>query len=302
MADSLYDILGVARTASDAEIRAAYRRLAKKYHPDFNAGDRAAERMFKRVSAAYEILGDRDKRARYDRGEIDEEGRERVPGGGFWREAAAGAGGFRGGGDFGGFEDIISELFGRGGRRRGPRGFGFGGAFRDAAGEVRLKLALDFVEAVRGGRKRVTTPDGRSLEVNIPPGVENGQILRVKGGGVAGLGGRTGDLRIEVEVRDHPRFRRQGRDIHLDQPVPLEIAVLGGKLRVPTVDGEVQLTIPKGSSSGRVLRLRGKGVPDRAGGRGDQLVRLLVTLPDRIDPELESAIRRWAERRAGTTV
>ncbi len=301
MAESLYDILGVSRTASDAEIRSAYRRLAKKYHPDFNAGDRAAERMFKRVSAAYEILGDRERRARYDRGEIDEEGRERAPGGGFWREAGAGAG-FRAGGDFGGFEDIISELFGRGRQRRGSRGFGFGGGFRDAGGEVRVRLVLDFVEAVRGGRRRVTTPDGRGLEVNIPPGVENGQILRVKGGGVAGFGGRPGDLRIEVEVREHPQFRRRGRDIHLDQPVPLEIAVLGGKIRVPTVDGEVQLTIPRGSSSGRVLRLRGKGVPDRTGGRGDQLVRLLVTLPERADPELEAAIRRWAERRAGTTV
>ncbi len=302
MAESLYDILGVPRTASDAEIRAAYRRLAKKYHPDFNAGDGAAERMFKRVSAAYEILGDRERRARYDRGEIDEEGRDRVPGGGFWREAATGAAGFRPGGDFGGFEEIISELFGRGRQRRGQRGFGFGSGFRDAGGEVRVRLSLDFVEAVHGGRKPVVTPDGRHLEVNIPPGVENGQILRVKGGGVAGLGGRPGDLRIEVEVREHPRFRRHGRDIHLDQPVPLEIAVLGGKLRVPTVDGEVQLTIPRGSSSGRVLRLRGKGVPDRAGGRGDQLVRLLVTLPERIDPELEAAIRHWAERRAGTTV
>ncbi len=302
MAKSLYDILGVSRTASEEEIRSAYRRLAKRYHPDFNAGDRAAERMFKRVSAAYEILGDRDKRARYDRGEIDEEGKDRVPGGGFWREAGAAGAGFRSGGEFGGFEDIISELFGRGGGRRGGRGFGFSGAFRNAGGEVRMRLPLDFLDAVRGGPKRVTTPDGRSLEVDIPPGVENGQVLRIRGRGTTGITGQPGDLHLEIEVREHPRFKRRGRDIHLDQPVPLEIAVLGGKLRVPTIDGEVQLTIPRGSSSGRVLRLRGKGIADRSGGRGDQLVRLLVTLPERIDPELEAAIRRWVEGRTRTTV
>ncbi len=295
MARSLYDVLGVSRNASEQEIRSAYRRLAKKYHPDFNAGDPDAERRFKEISAAYEILSDRGKRARYDRGEIGEDGRERGFQGGFWSNPHSESFDFgRGAGRFGGIDDLIREMFGRG-DRRGDR---FEHAFRAAGRDVTMELELGFLEAVRGGRRRVVTPNGNAVEIQLPSGVEDGQTLRVRGKGMPGAaGGPPGDLRIRVKVRDHPLFRRQGSDIHLDQPVPLETAVLGGKIRVPTVDGEVQLTIPRGSSSGRMLRLRGKGVPRRSGGRGDQLVRLLVMLPEKPDPELERAIRRWSESR-----
>ncbi len=300
MARSLYDILGVSRGASEQEIRAAYRRLAKTYHPDFNAGDRTAEARFKEISAAYEILGDPEKRARYDRGEIDEQGRERAPfGAGFGGDGGFGAGSrhfrFRSGAGFGGFEDIVEEIFG-GGRRAGAGGFRTGGAF--GGDDIRTTLRLDFLEAVRGGKKRVTLPDGATVEVDIPPGIDSGKVLRLRGRGVRSFGGLAGDLLIEVQVDPHPVFARDGLDIRVRQRVPLEVAVLGGKVRVPTIDGDVALKVPRGSTSGRVLRLRGRGVHDASGRRGDQLVELLVDLPDPPDPELEAAIRRWAEQRA----
>lgn len=298
MARSLYDVLGVPRGASEEEIRAAYRRLAKRYHPDFNAGDRTAEARFKEVSAAYEILGDAEKRARYDRGEIDEQGRERGPFG-FGGGAGAGAGArhfrFRAGGGFGGFEDIVDEILGGGRRRAGAGGFRGGGAF--GGEDLRTTLTLDFLEAARGGRKRVTLPDGRSVEVDIPAGIESGRVLRLRGRGVRSFGGLAGDLLIEVQVAPHPVFERNGLDVRVRQRVPLEVAVLGGRVRVPTIDGDVVLKVPRGSGSGRVMRLRGRGIRDAAGRRGDQLVELLVDLSDPPDPELEAAIRRWAERR-----
>ncbi len=285
---SLYDILGVTRGASEEEIRAAYRRLAKRWHPDFNRGDPRAERMFKRITAAYEILGDPEKRRRYDRGEIDEEGRERVRARSFWR-AAEGRPGFEfERGTFGGFEEVINEILGRG---RG--GFGFGES--RPGREERLRLEIDLATAARGGRERVRLADGRTLEVTIPPGVETGRVLRMRGQAPGGIGAPRGDLLLEIVVREHPRFRRRGLDLHLDHPVPLEIAVLGGRIRVPTIDGEVVVAVPPGSSSGRVLRLRGKGVVSETGRRGDQLVRLQLVLPE--DPELRALLRRWAEGR-----
>jgi DnaJ-class molecular chaperone len=302
MSESLYSILGVGKRASEAEIQKAYRKLAKRWHPDVNPGDKAAEERFKRISAAYEILSDKDRRARYDRGEIDEQGNER--GFAFGRgdggaRPGAGPGGFHfkwsgpGAGGLGDIDDILAGMFGMGGRGRGPR------AKAALRGEdLRAQLTVDFVDAARGARRRVTLGDGRSLEVTIPAGIESGQTLRLKGQGGGGPGGGPpGDLLIEVTVAEHPRFVRKGLDILVDQPVPLATAVLGGKVRVPTLDGEVSLTVPKGSSSGRTLRLKGKGIRDATGRQGDQLVRILVALPEGGDTELEALVRDWARRR-----
>ncbi len=293
MSRSLYDILGVDRHASDEEIRRAYRRLAKRWHPDFNPGDPVAERRFKEISAAYEILGDPERRRRYDRGEIDEEGRERAFAGGFggFRRGHAGAGGGFGGG-FTDFEELVEEFLNTRRRARGF-GFGFGGGFSRGA-DLETQLVLDFTEAMRGGRRRLRLADGRTVEIDIPPGTEDGTVLRLAGMGQAGAGGR-GDLRVRVSVRPDPRFERRGRDLHSEVTVPLEVAVLGGKVRVATLDGEVRLTIPPGTSSGRLLRLRGRGIPDRSGARGDHLVRVLVALPQPPDAELQA----WARRRRG---
>lgn len=294
MARSLYDVLGVARGASEEEIRAAYRRLAKRYHPDFNPGDRAAEARFKEISAAYEILGDPEKRARYDRGEIDEQGRERAPFGAGFGGFDADSFRFRSGAEFGAFSDIFDEIFSA--RRRATAGgFRSGGAF--GGEDLRTTLRLEFLEAVRGGKKRVQLPDGRTVDVDIPAGIESGQVLRLRGQGVRSFGGRAGDLLIEIQVEPHPVFERDGLDIRMRQRVPLEVAVLGGRVRVPTLDGEVLLKVPRGSTSGQLLRLRGRGVRDRSGKCGDQLVELLVDVPQPPDPKLEEAIRLWAERK-----
>lgn len=290
MAQSLYDKLGVRRDASEADITKAYRKLAKQYHPDFNPGDKNAEERFKDVTAAYDILLDKDKRARYDRGELDESGRERGFSGGGAGFGSRGTSSASGGFDFsqgaGGFEDVLSDLFGSmGGRARG-------GARYAAPGEdIRLSLELDFVDAATGAKKRVNLPDGSTLDLTIPAGIETGRVMRLRGKGRQGAGG-AGDALVEVTVRDHPMFRREGQDIVVDQPLPLSVAIAGGKVRVPTLTGQVSLKIPAGTSSGRVLRLRGKGIADsRSGTPGDQLVRVMIELPSQIDSDLKS----WAE-------
>ncbi len=301
MSKSLYDILGVTRSASEAEITKAYRKLAKGCHPDLHPGDKKAEERFKQLSGAYDVLGDKDKRARYDRGELDEQGRERgFDPGAHWQQArgrpqggARFEQGFstgRGGATFG-FDDILNDLFNMGGKR-GARP---GGASSAAGADVRLALSLDFLDAARGGSKRVSLPSGSTIDVTIPPGIESGAVLRLRGKGQRGPGG-AGDALVEVTVLPHARFSRKGADIQMDQPVPLATAVLGGKVRVPTIDGEVSLSIPKGSSSGRTLRLKGKGIRDgKTGAVGDQLVRLLVELPDPSDVELVRALESWAK-------
>jgi DnaJ-class molecular chaperone len=295
-----YDILGVKRNASPEDIRSAYRRLARKLHPDLNPGDSAAEERFKRMSAAYDLLGDPEKRARFDRGEIDATGAERPPPQSRYYRDFAGGGGPHPYATDAGFADmmdtdeLLAELFGRSGGAAG------GGAhFRMRGGDLRGRLTLEFLEAVNGAAKRLTLPDGSTVDVTVPPGTRDGQVLRLRGKGVPGLGGGPpGDLLVEIEVGEHHRFTRRGDDIHLDLPVSLPEAVLGGRIEVPTPAGSVMVTVPKGSNTGTVLRLRGRGVPRPDGSRGDAYVTLRIVLPDRPDPELEAFAARWVAGKA----
>ncbi|WGF89664.1 DnaJ C-terminal domain-containing protein [Marinivivus vitaminiproducens] len=287
--DDPYRVLNVGRDADQATIKKAYRKLAKEFHPDHNAGNAAAEKRFKEISAAYDILGDADKRARFDRGEIDAEGRERGPfgsggfGGGF-RQGRQQAGGFA----ESDIESVLNELFG--GR--------FGGGRGRAGTDVRATLAIDFLDAALGGRQRVTLPGGRTVEVTVPAGAESSQVLRLKGQGESGFGGGpSGDMLIEISVRPHARYRREGLDIHVDQPVPLAVAIHGGRLAVPTIHGEVRVRVAPGTDSGQTLRLRGKGIVLSDGTKGDQLVRLSIALPRQLDAELKS----WAAKQAEET-
>jgi DnaJ-class molecular chaperone len=280
--DDPYRTLGLARGASDDDIRRAYRRLAKQYHPDLNKGKEAEER-FKAVNAAYAILSDPDKRARFDRGEIDGQGNERArnPFEGF---TARGGGSPFGGADV--FEDLFANVFGgrNGGRRQG---------FRSRGADLRSTLTVDFLEAVQGAKKRVTLAPGRSVDLTIPAGVEDGQVLRLAGQGAPGQGGGApGDALVEVKVRPHGYFRRVGDDIHVDVPVTLAEAVLGGRITVPTITGPVTVTVPKGADSGTKLRLRGKGV----GGRGDQYAILQIVLAGAADAELERFVAEWSAK------
>jgi DnaJ-class molecular chaperone len=284
-----YQTLGVKRDASPEGIRKAYRRLAKKLHPDVNPGDSEAEQRFKDVSAAYNLLNDPDQRARFDRGEIDATGAER-PQRRYRRagtRSAEGTDRFRdGAGGFGGFgmDDLFSDLFGRGGSDQ----FGFRGP------DVQTQLEVDFLDAVNGASKRVTLPEGETLDITIPPGARDGQMVRLRGKGMAGRNGPPGDMLVEIKVRPHSFFRRQGDDVHLDLPVSLTEATLGAHVQAPTPTGLVALRVPKGSNTGTVLRLKGKGVRRRDGTRGDEYATLKVMLPDRPDPELESFAARWA--------
>ncbi|MFC7553344.1 J domain-containing protein [Pseudoroseomonas wenyumeiae] len=296
MARDPYEVLGVARGASEAEIRSAYRKLAKRHHPDMNPDNKQAEERFKEASAAHAILSDPEKRARFDRGEIDADGQERAPFGfgGGRSSGTAGGTGFGGTAGFGGgedFSDIFSELFGRsraGGESRRMRGQ-----------DQQYRLSIDFLDSIRGATRRLTLPDGRSLEVKVPAGIEDGQTMRLRGQGGPGIqGGPAGDALIEISVTPHPLFRREGDNIHVEVPVTLAEAVLGGKITVPTPTGHVSVTVPKHSDTGTRLRLRGKGVAARAGKHaGDEYVTLrLVTGP--VDAALEQALRDWAERHA----
>lgn len=293
MADDPYKVLGLGRDASEADIRRAFRRLAKELHPDVSPGDKAGVERFKKVSAAYEILGDPEKRARFDRGEIDAAGEPRRT----HRQWAGGAGAGGPGGGFGGdpgFGDIFSDIFGG----RGQRGPGAGFAIKGQ--DLRYTLEVEFLEAVLGARKRVTLPEGASLDLTVPEGVDDGQVLRLKGKGSPGFrGGEAGDALVEIRVRPHPQFRRQGDDILIEVPITIDEAVLGARIEVATTSGRVALTIPKGTSSGQAFRLKGKGVrsnPTR--GAGDQIVTTRIVLPPVIDESLAYFLAEWRQKNA----
>ena len=297
MAQDPYQELGVPRSASADEIRRAFRKLAKQYHPDKNPGDKPGEERFKRVSAAFDLLGDEDKRKKFDQGEIDADGREINRGFG---GDPFGRGGFdpRGAGaQFEGVDlnDILGEVFGnRAGGARGGFG-GFGGPTKGA--DVRAQVGIDLEEAILGGRKRIAFADGRTLEITIPKGAHEGQVLRLKGQGSPGRAG-PGDALIELVIRPHPIFRREGESLVMDLPVSVPDAVLGAKVQAPTPDGPVTLTVPKGSNSGSTLRLKGRGLPDsRSGARGDLLARLQIVLPEQTDPDLERFAETWRKQR-----
>jgi DnaJ-class molecular chaperone len=311
LASDLYQELGVSRGSSSDEIRKAFRKLAKQLHPDQNPGDKAAEERFKKVSAAFDILGDEDKRKKYDAGQIDSDGRETMRGfrpgegpfgaggpfaGGFHREG--GQGGFEGHFEGGDFSDILSEILG--GRRGGGSGFGGFGAQPQRGQDVRAEISITVEEAVQGGKKRIAFSDGRTLDVTIPKGAAEGQVLRLKGQGGQGRGG-AGDALIELHIASHPIFKREGSTLTMDVPVSVPDAVLGGKVEAPTPDGPVTLTVPKGANSGQILRLKGRGLGDGATGkRGDLLARLMVMLPDTVDPELQAIAEQWRAQRPYT--
>ncbi len=293
MAGDPYKELGVSKGASADEIKKAFRKLAKELHPDKNPGDKVAEDRFKRVTAAFDLLGDAEKRAKYDRGEIDADGREQFRGfGGGSGGRAGGFSGFGGSGGRGGFEDIdLSELFGGafGGRPGGGAGFGRGQ-------DVRASLDVSLEDTITGTTRRIQFSDGRMLDVAIPKGASDGQTIRLRGQGAPGRGGQAGDALIELRIVPHPVFRREGADLSMDLPVSVPDAVLGGKVQVPTPEGPVMMTIPAGSNSGKVLRLKGRGAY-ADGRRGDLMARIMVTLPDAMDDELLKFAAEWRERR-----
>lgn len=295
MANDPYEVLGVARDATQGEISKAYRKLAKELHPDLNPGDPESEERFKTVSAAYQLLKDPEQRKRFDSGEIDAAGAETAQHR-YYREYAdaddAGryhsTAGYR---DFEDVSDVFADLFGQ--ARRGGAGIHARGP------DIHYRLEVAFLDAVNGAKRRITMPDGKAIDLTIPPGTRANSVLRLKGKGHPGLGGDpAGDALIEIAVTRHRLFRREEDDILIDLPITLDEAVLGGKLEVPTVSGRVNLTIPPGSSTGRVMRLKGKGVKPAGRAAGDQLVRLTIALPDEIDPELEAFMKTWREAHA----
>ena len=296
MAEDLYSVLGVAKSAKPEDITKAYRKLAKKLHPDLNPGDKAAEEKFKNITAAYGIVGDEEKRGRYDRGEIDASGQE-TPQQRYYREYAGGEEGARyrstaGFEDIGAFSDLFGDLFGE---RGGARGGAGGRRFSIRGQDAHYRLDVDFLDAVNGTKTRLTLPDGGTLDVTIPTGVTDGQVLRLKGKGNPGMGeGGPGDALIEIGVKPHPVFKREGSDIIVEVPITFDEAVLGGKVEVPTITGRVFATVPPGSNTGQTLRLKGRGIKSKSG-TGDQLVKLSVVLPERIDEDLKSFAERWRE-------
>ncbi len=294
MADP-YEVLGVPRDASQDDIRKAYRKAAKETHPDLNPGKPEAERRFKDITAAYDIVGDADKRKRYDAGEIDETGAERQPERHYYREYAEDPnmrytrrGPFASGDgeaddtfDY----DIFADLF----RNRG----GAGGGFRMPPQDVRYTLEIDFLDAINGTHKVVSMPDGKTLDIKIPPGIGEGQALRLKGQGRPGSDGTSGDAYVTISIRPHAGFTRDGDNILSTLPVSLGEALNGASIRAETVDGPVNVTVPKMSRNGAKLRLRGKGVPKKAGGRGDHLIEIEIVPPEGADEALAEFMGQW---------
>jgi DnaJ-class molecular chaperone len=312
-----YEVLGVPRGASAAAIKSAFRKLAKKYHPDANKNDPKAAARFAELNSANEIIGDVDKRKQFDRGEIDADGKPRFqgfPGGGFGGGHPGGgfsgadprgrAGGFEthtfrtGGAGGGGFEDILNSMFGaaaaRGARGQGGAGFEFDPGTIALDLDLSVSMTVSLEEAVKGTEKRVRLPTGKELNVRIPPGVVAGQQIRLKGQGETAPGHPPGDVLITVNIAPHRFFKIDGSDLRLELPITLYEAVLGGKVRVPTLGSAVELSIPKNTSGGRTFRLKGKGLP-KAGGAGDLFVTTRITLPDGNDAELEALMQKWRE-------
>jgi DnaJ-class molecular chaperone len=315
-----YEILGVQKNASPAAVKSAFRRLAKKLHPDANKADKKAAGKFAELNAAYEIVGDEDKRKAFDRGEIDAEGKPRfqgfAPGAG---RGPGGPGGFGHDGHFetfsfgedgfqrgagrgagrGGIEDILKEMFGgaagpagRGRRAQfEPEDFGSVAPGRDVTGSVTVTLA----EAATGTSRRVQLPTGKEIDVKIPAGLADGQTIRLKGQGLPGPGGPVGDALITVSIAEHALFKRDGANLRMELPIALYEAVLGGRVRAPTLDGAVELAIPPGTSSGRTFRIKGKGLPSKDGA-GDLYATVRIMLPERADGELEELMRKWRDK------
>jgi DnaJ-class molecular chaperone len=321
-----YDVLGVGRKASQDELKKAYRKLAKKLHPDANKNDPNAATKFAELNGAYEILGDETKRKQFDRGEIDAEGKPRFhgfegfrpgagargpgggPGGGFagFESFSFGPEGFRragggpGGGPAGGMDDFLSDILGAMGGRAGAGGAerGFHPGFGAASGrgdDVNAQVTVTLAEAVKGTKKRLSLPTGREVEVTIPAGIASGQQVRLRGLGHPSplRQGQAGDALVTVEVAPHPTLKPDGENLRTEVAVPLADAVLGGKVRVDTLEGAVELTVPPMSSSGRTFRVRGRGLPKASGGAGDLLVSVKVALPEAADPELDALMRKW---------
>ena len=283
-----YEVLGVAKTATPEEIRKAYRQLAKKLHPDLNPGDKHAEERFKEVSAANDLLSDPEKRRRYDAGEIDASGAEKAPPQGrYYREYAGGAGhpyeSERGYADFAESDDLFADLL----RRAREQ------ARRAPGADLHYELRVPFLDAVNGATRTITLPQGGTLDVNIPAGVEDGQVLRLRGKGAPSPGeGPPGDALVQIVVEPHRYFTREGDDIHVELPITIKEAALGGEVPAPTTTGSVMLRVPKGANAGDTLRLRGKGVK-RRGKTGDEFVKLKVVMPKPPDPELNAFLERW---------
>jgi DnaJ-class molecular chaperone len=316
MSDDPYADLGVAKTATQEDIKKAYRKVAKTSHPDLNPGDSKAADRFKAAASAYDLLKDPERRARFDQGEIDASGQER-PERRFYREYAEGPEAtYHTSRGYEDLSDVFSDLFGRraqggGGFRRGgfdpssfgSQGFAQGGQAHRGQGaqfemrgpDDRYALEVSFLEAARGATRRITLPGGDALDVKIPEGIADGQTIRLRGKGGAGIGGGpAGDALVMVSVAPHRHFRREGNDIWITLPISFDEAVLGARIETPTIDGPVSLTVPKGATSGQVLRLRGRGVK-KGDKRGDQHVEIRIAAPPTVDGDLEEFFRKWRE-------
>jgi DnaJ-class molecular chaperone len=297
MSQDPYKVLGVPKTATQDDIKKAYRKLAKKLHPDLHPGDAGKITEFQSVSAAYDLLGDAEKRKRFDAGEIDATGQERPERQYYHQYAGQDAGQRYHTGqrphEYEDMSDLFSDLFGR--RAKGGSQDSWQ-SFNARGQDTRYHLEIDFLDSVQGAKRSVTMPDGKGIEIIIPKGVRNGQTLRLRGKGAPGMGeGPPGDALITIGVRPHPVFSRLDDDIEMELPITIDEAVLGAKVDVPTISGSVSMGIPKGSSSGRRLRLKGKGVARSKGEAGDQYVRLKIVLPDKIDSGLEALAERWRQ-------